>query len=652
MSGPIATAAERPGRNDPCPCGSGRKFKQCCGAGRPATAAVDPPRSVRRDRLNLGPLTEAGKLREAAEGLRRAMHGTPAPMLKKETGTDTARRAPPQRQTAAAQRFLRQGASLLREGKPAAAITALRQATRLDPGDAGSHRTLGQALLRSNRLVEAVASFELAIVLEDEVASSHYHLAVALDRQGLKDRAIAAYRRASELAPEVPDAHRRLGELFEADGDADEAAQSYRRAAACASDTTAGRVYLAKALILEGNLREAESRLRQGIAVDPDGHPLHKVLGDVLATAGNFDAAIAAYDRAIALSPTQAPAHLNAVYVRKCTETDRPRLAHMLARLRDGSLPDEYRMHLHFACGKLLDDLREYPKAIQHFDMANRLRSSREKTFDRATFALHCDRLMERFTSAFFAANRAFGLDDETPLLILGMPRSGTTLVEQIVSSHPAIAAGGELPFWIRRATPPGIAEATTLTPISAQDLAREYIALLRRIGPQAARVTDKAPFNFHRLGLIHLLLPKARIIHCRRHPVDTCLSMYFLHFAETIEFVSDKGDLAFAYREYARLMEHWRAVLPPDRFIEVDYENLVADREAVTRRLIAFTGLDWHEACLEPERNERVVTTASVWQARQPVYTTSVARWRHYEPWLGELRQLLPASDIHAADP
>jgi tetratricopeptide (TPR) repeat protein len=632
----------RTGRNDPCPCGSGRKFKQCCGGGRTVAAVADPARGVRPDRLNLGSLTEVGKVREAAENLRQSMHGTPARFLKAESPA----RGPPQRQTGAADRFRRQGTDLLQARKLPAAITALRQATRLDPEDAGSHRALGLALLRSNRLAEAAASFELAIVLEEEVASSHYYLAVALDRQGLKDRAIATYRRAVELAPELADAHWRLGELFEAEGDAAEAAQSYRRAAACVADTTTGHVSLAKALILEGDLREAELRLRQGIAVDPNGHPLHKVLGDVLATAGKFDEAIAAYDRAIALSPSQVPAHLNAVYVRKCTEADRPRLARMLENLRDGSLPDEHRMHLHFACGKLLDDLREYPKAIQHFDMANRLRGGRGKTFDRATFTQHCNRLMERFTSAFFAANRAFGIEDETPLLILGMPRSGTTLVEQIVSSHPAVTAGGELSFWPRRPSGPGIADATYLTPEAAHDMSRDYLALLRRIGPHAARVTDKAPFNFHRLGLIHLLLPKAHIIHCRRHPVDTCLSMYFLHFSETIEFVSDKGDLTFAYLEYARLMEHWRAVLPPDRLFEIDYEDLVADHEAVTRRLIAFTGLDWDDACLAPERNERTVTTASVWQARQPVYTTSVARWRRYEPWLGELRQLLPAAD------
>ena len=164
----------------------------------------------------------------------------------------------------------------------------------------------------------------------------------------------------------------------------------------------------------------------------------------------------------------------------------------------------------------------------------------------------------------------------------------------------------------------------------AAQELSREYLAVLRRIRPQAARVTDKSPFNFHRLGLIHLLLPKARVIHCPRHPVDTCLSMYFMPFGQRINFISDRGDLAFAYQRYARLMEHWRAVVPSDRFIDVDYEELMTDRERVTKRLI---GLNWHEACLEPERDERRVRTLSVWQVRQPVYTTSVARWRHYEP-------------------
>ena len=163
--------------------------------------------------------------------------------------------------------------------------------------------------------------------------------------------------------------------------------------------------------------------------------------------------------------------------------------------------------------------------------------------------------------------------------------------------------------------------------------------------------MTDKAPGNFDRLGLLMLALPQARVIHCRRHPVATCLSMYFELFDATWDFAYDRSDLAFAYRQYERLMEHWRRVLPPSRFTEVRYETLVADREAETRRLIEFCGLDWDDACLSPERNERLVTTASLWQARQPVYTSSVDRWRRYEPVARRARTLLPA-DAGSGDP
>jgi Flp pilus assembly protein TadD len=330
--------------------------------------------------------------------------------------------------------------------------------------------------LRRNRLVEAAASFEPAIVLKEGVVANHYNLAVALDRQGLKSRAITAYRRALELAPELAEGHRRLGELLIAEGDAEQAAQSFRRGAACAPDTTAGRVNLAKASMLDGELREAEALLRQGIALDPNSDLLHKELGDLLSTQGNFDEAIAAYDRANDLNSSEAPAHLNAVFFRKGTEADRPRLARMLSSLRDTSLYYEHRIHLHFACGKLLDDLGEYQEAILHFEAGNRLRG-RETRFNRSEFSRDCDRLTQRFTPAFFAANWELGLDDETPLFIVGMPRSGTTLVEQILSSHPAIAAGGELTFWPRRPGAPGIANAT-FPPLNRRTTSREIIWL------------------------------------------------------------------------------------------------------------------------------------------------------------------------------
>jgi tetratricopeptide (TPR) repeat protein len=653
------TSAARPGRNDPCPCGSGKKFKHCCAAAapratnavpgkRPTDGIVEPQETGKR--LKDGALTEAAKVREAAERFRQARSGLPGALFTERDGSDPGRGSVPvQRPMIDAERHRLLGLRLFEAGKFAAAVAALRRSTDLDSGDPRSHHTLGRALVRAGRLGEAIDSLRLAVTLKEDFPAAYRDLAVALAAAGQHREAVAACRRGVGLAPKVAEGHHLLSELLEAVGEFNEAAECSRRAAACDHETVSGRLDFARAAVLEGDLTTAETCLRHAIGLDPDSAELHKSLGDVLAKRGRFQEAIEVCDRALDLNPLYAPAHLTAVRVRKCTETDRPRLMRMLAALRDGAIDDVGRLFLHFAIGKLLDDLGEYREAMRHFDMGNSIRR-RNARFDRSGLREVIDRLIGRFTSAFFAADRRLEVEDETPLLIVGMPRSGTTLVEQIVSSHPAIAAGEEQFFWSNRAASRGVAEATALTAEAGRELAAEYISLLRRIGPNAARVTDKQTFNFQQLGLIHLLLPKARIIHCRRHPIDTCLSMYFTYFKGRMPFVSDKADLAFAYRQYTRLMAHWRMVLPPDRFLEVDYERLVADREAVTRQLIGFCGLDWHDGCLQPERNERVVTTASLWQARQRVFVTSVERWRHYEPWLGELSQLLADADAAAS--
>ena len=221
------------------------------------------------------------------------------------------------------------------------------------------------------------------------------------------------------------------------------------------------------------------------------------------------------------------------------------------------------------------------------------------------------------------------------------MYRSGTTLVEQIVSSHPDVAAGGELTVW--GPTDMEVDAATgRFDPDAARAATARYLTMLHRIGPSAPRVTDKLPFNFLRLGAIHSTMPRARIIHCRRDPIDTCLSIYSTLFTSRMSFAADKSALVFCYRQYLRMMDHWRKVLPPEVLLDVQYETLIADRDAQTRRLIAFAGLDWNDLCLRPEQNARPISTASAWQARQPVYATSLQRWRRYEPWIGELRQLL----------
>ena len=651
-----APAALRPGRNDPCRCGSGRKFKLCCGA-LPARAETQNsrtptafPRSAApgpdRQGSSLGRLTEVSHLRETVEQFLQTQSAPPYGQIPAEKPPGAGHSITPD-QRAAARRYRERGMRLVEVGRLSGAVSAFTRAIELDPGEATSHHALGRALLHLNRLSEAAASLSLATTLRDDAAACH-DLGVALDRQGLRQEAMAAYRRAVELAPELAEAHAALAELLEQAGDDEAAARCFRHAAAPAPDTEAARLNQARALILEQNFAEAESQLRHALAHNPRSDVLTKYLGDVLVRQGQFAEANGAYDRVLDLNPRLVEAHFKAVEARKCGEADRPRLGRMLAALGDAALDDQGRRLLHFAIGKLLDDLGEYAEAMKHFDIGNRICRA---SFDAPDFSAAIDRLVRRFTPGFFAANTAFGRGDEAPLLIVGLPRSGTTLVEQIISSHPQIAAGGELPFWVKRADPWGIAEASYLSPEMAHDLAGEYLALLRRIGPTAVRITDKQPFNLTYLGVIHLLLPKARIIQCRRHPVDTCLSIYFTNFTQAIPFGTDKADLADGYQIYARLMDHWRSVLPPDRFIEIDYENLIADREAVTRRLVAFSGLDWSDSCLQPERNDRAVVTASLWQARQPVYSTSVGRWRHYEPWLGELRRLLPAERANGSE-
>ncbi len=298
-------------------------------------------------------------------------------------------------------------------------------------------------------------------------------------------------------------------------------------------------------------------------------------------------------------------------------------------------------MRLHLAIGKAADDLGDYALAMQHFDAGDAVRRS-SLSFDSAAFAVEIDQLIARCTPELIARAPELGSCDATPVLILGMPRSGTTLVEQIVSNHPEVGAGGELHFWNQRGPAwHRSGAAGTETPFLAK-AAADYLGVLRAIAPRAARVTDKMPFNFLWAGLIHLAFPRAIIIHCRRAAVDTALSIHQTHFHPSLAFPTGGDELVMYFRSYQRLIDHWRSVLPPDRFIEVDYEELTRAPEPVIRRIIAACGLDWHDACLRPESNPQAVRTPSKWQARQPIYRNSVARWRRYEPWLGPLRALV----------
>jgi tetratricopeptide (TPR) repeat protein len=553
----------------------------------------------------------------------------------------------PAGQRQAARPHLEQAGRLRQMGRLAESIAPLQQAIRLDPGNAAAHHDLGVTLINCNKLAEAAASLRHAAELKPDFAHAHLMLGIAAQGLGQDDLAIAAFRRAATLSRKLTAAHDNLGNLLLSRGETAEAAQCYRRAAASARATTRGRLSEAKAFVADDDLAAAEKRLRQALALDPKCDEAYRLLGQILSEAGRFTEASAHFEQAIALSPhLQEASYLGLVGCKKLTDDDRPLMARMTAALETGVLAVPQLVKLHFALGKALDDCGDYGEAMRHFDAGNRLRGGFVK-LDRSRLQSLVDCLIARCTPDYFARHASMGADDETPLLIVGMPRSGTTLVEQIVSSHSRIHGGGELLFWGTRGPAWYQDAAAEATAGRVPQLAKDYRALLHRRAPGAERVTDKMPFNFLWIGLALVVFPRARVIHCRRNPIDTCLSIYLQHYTSLPDYASDRSDLVFCYRQYQRLMAHWREVLRGDRFLEVDYEELVADSEAGARQLIGFCGLEWEDSCLRPERNERRILTASSWQARQPIYRTSIERWRRYEPWLGELRELLPRHEV-----
>lgn len=535
---------------------------------------------------------------------------------------------------------------LLRAGRTADAITPLRDAALLQPSNPAILHDLGLACLEVDRIPDAVAALQRAVANNPRYADAHFRLGIALEKLGDTIGAIAAYDSATKLEPSLTEAWFRAGALVYTLGNRDAAIGCFHRAAAAEGRTGFGRLGKARALLTEDRNEEAEHALRETLVADPRNAMAYELLGNLLTEYGRFDEAHACFERAITIAPLLAGNYYELVRCRAVTSRDRGLVKEMQAALATAGMEAGQRLRVHLAIGKAAEDLGDYASAMQHFDAADAVRRSCA-SFDAAAFSTEIDRLIARCTPEWIARASELGSSDPAPVLIIGMPRSGTTLVEQIISMHPEVGAGGELHFWNQRGAEwhswAGNEKEFALSEFLPR-AAADYLSLLRSIAPKAARVTDKMPFNFLWAGLIHVTLPRATIIHCRRAAVDTALSIHQTHFHPSLPFPTGGAELVAYFRCYQRLTDHWRRMLPTDRFLEVDYEELTSAPEPVTRRIIAACGLAWNEACLRPESNPRVVRTPSKWQARQPIYRSSVARWRRYEPWLGPLRALVDA--------
>ena len=529
----------------------------------------------------------------------------------------------------------------LRAGRPQDAVGPLREAAALQPGSAAIQHDLGLACLETGAFQEAASAFRRAVALRPGYTDAHFRLGLALERIGDLRGAVVAYDRATELQPALAEAWYRAGSLVFTLGHRPEAIGCFRRAAASGRRTSFGRLGEARALLAEDRDREAEAVLRHLLARDGSNAVAHDLLANLLADSGRFDEAREGFARAIAAGPLMAGSYYDLVRCRRMTAEDADLLPAMQRALALPGLQAEQRIRVHLALGKTFDDLGDHRAAMQQFDAAYALRRTL-MPFDPAAFERQIDRLISRFPPELIARAPACGRSEATPVLIMGLPRSGTTLTEQIVSSHSAVGAGGELNFWNERGPAWLANEQAAQADLVLEQAAMDYLALLRAIAPGAARVTDKMPFNFLWAGLIHLAFPNAVLLHCRRAPIDTAMSIHQTHFNPRLAFPTGGAELVRYVRSYERLAEHWRRVLPRDRYVEIDYEDLTRTPDATIRRIIGACGLGWEDACARPDLNPRLVRTPSRWQARQPIHQGSVERWRRYQPWLGPLGALL----------
>jgi tetratricopeptide (TPR) repeat protein len=573
------------------------------------------------------------------------------------------------------------GSLLLNKGEAEEAEGCYRRALNLAPENAMAHHNLGAALLVKKATDEATACFREAVRLKPYYFEALNGLGTALLAEELFQDAEAYFQETLRLRPSYARAHNNLGMALLGLGRFEEAEASFRAAVRHDPGYAEAHNHLGKLLFEEDRLEDAEACFRKILQFKPDDIPAHLNLAKLLLEQDNFDGALVIYEKALDHSPCavnilaakaaalERKGDFDTAYaiIRPLIDQDRvsPGVAAVFGELsrryncreeavallektivQDDLLPESRRM-LHFVLGKLYDGLDIFEDAFRNYAEGNALRPT---PFDPERVAANFDRLLAHFNRDRLARLPRARNDSELPVFIIGMPRSGTSLVEQILANHPAVFGAGELRHIER------IGKSLKLTP-AAEDgdcaqlsdpeqkvldaAAESHLERLRALGGDALRVTDKMPYNFMHLPLIWMLFPRARVIHCVRDPIDTCLSCYFQNFARGNFYSFDLLNAGLYYKLYEKVMEHWRGNLDMP-LLQVRYEEHVAEPEQVCRELLDFIGLEWDARCLDFHESKRVVKTASRDQVRQPIYTRSAGRWRHYENYLGPLKEAL----------
>jgi tetratricopeptide (TPR) repeat protein len=522
-----------------------------------------------------------------------------------------------------------------------------REAISMQPGFAMAHNNLGLILKDTGREEEAIGCFKKAIEIMPGNFEAHNNLGNTFLGLAKPDEAIKHYEQALALKPDYAEARSNLGNALKYSGRPEDAVAHYEQAIAIRPDFAMAHYNLGTVLDELGRPQEAIARFERALAIRPDYAEAHNNLGNALDEVGRHEEAIRHYERAIAIRPDYAEAHRNVTRLKPDPE-QAPVLEALLER---PSLPEADAIHCHFALGNLFHYREEFGKAFEHYEKGNAIKR-KSVVFDADKYSAFIDRLIAVHSRDYIRQTGACGSDSELPVFIVGMPRSGTSLVEQILASHPDVYGAGELAALVHveeaienrfEGSMPYPECMSLLDASAAREFARQYLGELEKRSREAKRVTDKLPSNFRRVGLIKTIFPNARIIHCQRNAMDTCTSNFLNYFAYGNEYSFNLDELGRYYLDYQRLMNHWDELFSAE-ILSVQYEELVTDQEQVSRRMIEYIGLQWDDRCLEFHKNERAVNRFSSRQVRSPVYTRSVERWRRYEQQLAPLAATLNA--------
>ncbi|HTC08821.1 MAG TPA: sulfotransferase [Acetobacteraceae bacterium] len=482
-----------------------------------------------------------------------------------------------------------------------------------------------------------------------DAPETHYNLGIALYELGRYAEATASCRKTIALQPDNAAAHHNLGAAVEGQDRLADAVIQYEHVIRRNANHVGAHIRLGNVLLEQGRFSDAIAYHQHARTRAPDDADIYANLGNTYRTQGHIAAVQQAYQAAIKLAPKYGRYYRSLVTLTRITP-DHHTLAAMQVLVQDiASLPRDDQIELHFALGKAYMDLDKPPGDFDHLRKGNALVRD-TLTYDESATLRQFDRVRAVFTPELFRDRSEIGDPSPMPIFLIGMPRSGTTLVEQILASHPDVFGAGERSDLSRIAaamhTSDGVTGFPEIVPILSdahlRTIAANYLKTIIPLAPTATRITDKMPSNFWFAGLIDLALPRAHVIHVRRNPLDMCLSCFSLLFAGDQPRAYDRAELGRYYRAYAALMEHWRLVLPQDAMLEVNCEDPVTDLDSQARRIVAFCGLDWNDACLDFNMAQRPVRTASAVRVRQPFYRSSVGRWRSYaallQPLIAEL--------------